>query len=67
MDPFSFICREHGHVQLHRWSVLIWNPRDSFFLYQGFLFTVSKNFVWNVLGIQWGCVFPIHSEVQNPV
>lgn len=67
---FSFICREHGLVQLHCWSVLIGNPIDwlffKIFFNQGFYFTISENFVWNVLGIQWECIFPIHSEVQKP-
>lgn len=41
---------------------------DSFLIFfnQGFYFTISENFVWNVLGIQWECIFPIHSEVQKP-
>lgn len=30
---FSFICREHGHVQLHCWSVLIWNPINGLYFF----------------------------------
>lgn len=65
---FSFICWEHGHVQLHRWSLLMGNPIDWLFLFFFIrvFFLQSARIVWNALGIQWECVFPIHSEVQKP-
>lgn len=61
---FSVICRKHGYVQLHQFECIGWEPYGlSLFLYQGFLFTISENFIWKVLGIWCGHVFPIHAEV----
>lgn len=62
MDPFSFICGGHGHVQLHRWSLLIWNPRDFFFPVIRIFFLQSARILYGMCWESSGDVYFLFTQ-----
>lgn len=62
MDHFSFICREHGHVQLHCWSVFIWKPIDFFIFNIRVFFLQSARVLYGMCWESGGDVYFLFTQ-----